>query len=79
MPTKHPLKDTTHILQKNASFEDLKVYAVSSADRFRTFSINLDIKNFLNSQQRILQHTHAMYLAKSVHVAENYLQFFFHI
>lgn len=63
MPTKHPLKDTTHMLQKNASFEDLNVYAVSFADKFRSLSIALDIKCFLNSQQRIPKYTHAMYFS----------------
>lgn len=29
------------MLQQNASFEDLNVYAVSSADKFRTLSIDL--------------------------------------
>lgn len=54
------------MLQKNASFQNLNVYAVSSVDKFRSLSIDLDIKSFLNSQQRIPKYTHAMYLAKSV-------------
>lgn len=39
-------------------------------------SIDLDIKSFLNSQQRIPKYTHAMYLAKSVYVAKKHFQFF---
>lgn len=59
------------MLQKNVSFEDLNIYAVSSADKFRTLSIDLDTKSFLNSQQRIPK-WYAMYLAKSVYIAKNY-------
>lgn len=57
------------MLQRNVNFEAPNVYAVTSANKFRTLSIDLDIE-FLKVSKWTLKYTYAVYLAKSVFISK---------